>query len=269
MPEANAELLRYLRERPPIHPVRQLLADYSLWWGALSIVLSFMAVLSGLHETLGKGPGASCNVFRVFQGACAMATLTGATIFIAVGRFQAYRDLSDFQRGADPAAVMRRAELSARGRPFARALHSTHDIVAAVGIPLSCVMMVSGYASGRWGETVTGGLWILAYIARLRREKFAVETRAWKGWRDRLKAQPLLLSCFIQSWRTVPAFVNALIKGDAYQSLQFGLLGFALFFLAGSTKGGIGRYAGSIVADDTPDAAAIARILLEGRRPAA
>jgi hypothetical protein len=265
----NQNLKEYLAAAPRIHPARQLFMDSSLWWAFNGLIISSMAIISGFHDQLEFGLHANHNYLRILQGGLSWLNMAAALILIATGRWQVYRDLADFQGGVEPETIIARADAnfkSARLRWFDWLMHETHNNVSRIGIALSLLMLGSGLASQRWGEALTAFFWIWAYLERLRRECYGETGKESKhAWHKKLNDRPLLKSALIQTLRTFPALLNALIIGDLYQTAQFSLLIAGLFCLSNSTKDGIGRFGGSLISEETENGAAIAKAVLKGR----
>lgn len=259
----SQDLKSYLADRKPVRPFFYLVRDSSFLWALNGLLISSMAVMSGFHDSLGFGIHGQFNYFRILQGSLSWLNMAVALVFITIGRVQVYKDLSDFQKGVDPQTIIDRAS---RKSFFDNLLFQTHNNAAKIGIALSVLMLCSGIASLRWGEAMTAMFWIWAYLERLRNERYEVHApEAKKSLFWYLNGKPLMKSALIQTARTLPALINAILVFDLYQTTQFTLLIIGLFYLSNSTKDGIGRYSGSLISAETKNGFAIAKVLLEGR----
>lgn len=291
----NQDLQTYLADRKPIKPLKSVFKDSSVWWAITALTSSSMMIFSGANDHLKYLVQSDQNYLRQIQGTIAVSDLSLALLMILIGRYQTYKDLADFQTGINPAPIMARADMTQKGffsRTFNRAAHNTHDIIAYVSLFLCGVMMLSGISSGRFGEALSGLLFIPVYLARLMPETYGPDptakiskyaqtqfTRmiqsppmqkhcpvaAEKLVNTIITQPPLMLSALLSIWRLVPSLGNAVIAKDPYQITQYSIAVLMLIFLGNSTKDAIGRYGGSIIDQNRKNGLKITKALLEGR----
>ncbi|MCK6418546.1 MAG: hypothetical protein L6Q57_06380 [Alphaproteobacteria bacterium] len=294
----NKGLQTYLRSRAPIRPLKSLFRDSTVWWAITGAVASSFMLPSGAQDELKHFFAGENNYFRQIQGAGAVSNLTLALIMVLIGRAQTYRDLRDFQAGVDPSQIMARADMTQKGflsRAFSKAADRTHNIISYVSLFLCGVMMLSGIASGRYGEALSAVLLVPSYLVRLMPETYgtndptnkipqyvrkqfmgAMQSPMARKYMPGLAAKlvktiinqpPLALSAFLGIWRLFPSLGNAIIEKDPYQITQYSVAILMLAFLSNSTKDAIGRYQGSIIDQNRPNGLPITKVLLEGRFP--
>lgn len=289
----------------PIDPLRRTLKDSAVLYGLFAAVSTACMFAAGYFDTLSQAVSADHNYLRMFQGTIATCNVLLTSFLSLVGRYQSYSDLADFQKGVSQEDVIARADPQKKKsrieHTFNRAMKKTFDINADVSIFLCGVMFCSGVFSGQWGEAVSALCLMPAYWVQKFPDKYAnssaIDPEAEEAKKKTRyhsfmyaceravqkgigsvpfvrKMPPLMLGSTITLVRLLPMASNAAynvffvpqkIAPGLFQLAQFGFSAIMLAYKSNAPKGGIGRFDGSLLSPNTPDALNITESLLRGR----